>query len=607
MAEARSCKPELGFSQYSTVEIKPVSGQAQLSPGAELGTSRGKADTELLCGSTPQPKSKQLRLSWALALGTLTLSILSVIYAWSVLVSNGPALSRLRSLSPGKTVWVISILSQSVAFLVSELLSMVFEALRWVLVSRDSGVLLSTFLALSRATPLLGVASLCSTHGSHRFWCSQRLVFLSLTWLLGVVLIYNVKFKHVYATNGVYKFNVTAGLAPPNSSLVDYVPRLMIGLHFLAFTHTILTDSTFAVGVPPLACRGNDCSSFFLPGGLRQVRLQNRDFNSSLFNTQQPDGPTSVLIHNAPGYQLEFSPVEANHTFNSETDCTIYGKATGVGIFLCLASSETKILAGWSVCPSTLDDHGSCFNDTTWAGKLDQSTSLSLFKRYATVAYDRNNFSIRSIESISPPSAEVLVAQDFTKVYKAVFAPIPEQLNPSASDFKGFAAIYSLQVGIGWTLRLYQDYFPESREAPLSLLQGFLTVPIQFSTTAWQIVDTHDLPSDLNTVASMTGSTYRAIGEPWTIFTFGGLAIFLIIWALAFLAWIQWASARAPDTTLFPEIDIALMCGDLTQFLRRRRIGGTSEAVKKGLKGEKISCVEDKEEWSIVLGTESLG
>jgi hypothetical protein len=181
MAEAQSRKAELGFSQYSIVEIAPDFAQAQLSPGAELGTSRGKTDTESLYASVRQPKSKQLRLSWALALGTLTLSILSIIYAWSVLVSNGPALSRLRSLSPGKTVWVISILSQSVAFLVSELLSIVFEALRWTLVSRDSGALLSTFLALSRATPLLGVASLCSINGSHRFWCSQRYLLVIRT------------------------------------------------------------------------------------------------------------------------------------------------------------------------------------------------------------------------------------------------------------------------------------------------------------------------------------------------------------------------------------------------------------------------------------------
>jgi hypothetical protein len=137
-----------------------------------------------------------------------------------------------------------------------------------------------------------------------------------------------------------------AGLAPPNSSLVNYISPVMVGIHFLAFTHTILTDSTLAVGVPPLACRGNNCSSFFLPGGLRQVRLQNQDFSSSLFNTQQPDGPTSVLVHNAPGYQLEFSPIEANHTFNSETDCTTYGESTGVGIHLCIASRGTKIQAG---------------------------------------------------------------------------------------------------------------------------------------------------------------------------------------------------------------------------------------------------------------------
>lgn len=120
----------------------------------------------------------------------------------------------------------------------------------------------------------------------------------------------------------------------------------MVNVHFLAFTQSILTDSTFVTGIPPSTCSGENCSSFFLPGGLRQVRLQGQEFNSSLFNGQQPEDSSSVLIHDAPGYQLEFSPIERNYTFDSGTDCTTYGQTTGLGLHLCIASSGPRILAG---------------------------------------------------------------------------------------------------------------------------------------------------------------------------------------------------------------------------------------------------------------------
>jgi hypothetical protein len=206
---------------------------------------------------------------------------------------------------------------------------------------------------------------------------------------------------------------------------------------------------------------------------------------------------------------------------------------------------------------------------------------------------------------------ESLAAQHFRSLYQKLFAPIPKSLNASAKGFNDSAITYSVQVGIAWTLRLYQDYFPTNEAGPLSMLQGLLTVPIQFSTTAWQIVDIDSLPPDLNTIASMTKITYRAIGKRWAISVFGGLALFLVLWAMAFLAWICRTTVEIPNTSLFPEIDISSKCRvpavqqkahsqkteiseswrDFAEFLQSE-VGNnsTSETVKKCLKGKRIHC-----------------
>ena len=152
---------------------RPVLGGRDQNPDSDSSHHLPDSPTSIR-GSVLQSKSKQLRLSWILALGTFSLAAFSTFYSWSVLISDNPALGSLQSLSPGKTLWIVNILSQAVAFSVCELLSMVFEALRWALASGESGILISTFLALSRATPLLGVVSLCSINGTHRLWCTKR-------------------------------------------------------------------------------------------------------------------------------------------------------------------------------------------------------------------------------------------------------------------------------------------------------------------------------------------------------------------------------------------------------------------------------------------------
>lgn len=171
-----------------------------------------------------------------------------------------------------------------------------------------------------------------------------------------------------------------------------------------------------------------------------------------------------------------------------------------------------------SICPSYLFNYGLCLNDTSWTAQPDVSTVLNIHKRYATVAYDVNNFSILSIESISGPipSSPTFVTEtvgNLTHLCSLVFSAIPKSFNTSDPNFSTYASAWSDYWLLSWALRLYEDDYPNYPGGPLDVLKGFLTIPIQFSTTAWQMASWDTLPSDVNTTGTYATSSPRVLGK----------------------------------------------------------------------------------------------
>lgn len=77
---------------------------------------------------------------------------------------------------PEHTIFILNLGSTISVFLISELLVCASNNLRWVLAANPSGVGIATFLALGRATGLLGVLNLLFSNQNvgHRRWCGQR-------------------------------------------------------------------------------------------------------------------------------------------------------------------------------------------------------------------------------------------------------------------------------------------------------------------------------------------------------------------------------------------------------------------------------------------------
>lgn len=223
----------------------------------------------------------------------------------------------------------------------------------------------------------------------------------------------------------------------------------------------ILTSSKFVTGLDPISCSVPECVSVYLPGGLETARQRTGNLNATLLNGTLLDGASAVLINNAPGYHLEFFPLDRNFQFQA-SDCMIFGQSRNEGLYLCVSSNGNTTVAGTflvnlnvdlglSVCPSSLfyatTPPQACFSDLSWTQPLQETTSLNVFKRYSTVAYDRQNLSILSVQSISPPHQIQLDIPGFHSIYTKLFT-----LDTNYTD--DIKMTNSVLYQIGWVLRL---------------------------------------------------------------------------------------------------------------------------------------------------------
>ena len=157
--------------------------------------------------------------------------------------------------------------------------------------------------------------------------------------------------KNIYTPIPSQEIAVVAGLVPVNNMLALFpaalgtiIPLEDAAAFVMTFAYGLLLDTRFATSISPLACSGSNCTSFFLPGGAELARPIYG--NETLFGTQVWDDSTALLVNQAPGYQLEFSPIEDSFEFNTSTDCNTYGLTVGDGLHACIASDGNKLVAG---------------------------------------------------------------------------------------------------------------------------------------------------------------------------------------------------------------------------------------------------------------------
>lgn len=196
---------------------------------------------------------------------------------------------------------------------------------------------------------------------------------------------------------------------------------------------------------------------------------------------------------------------------------------------------------------------------------------MSLFKRYATVAYDGSTLSILGVQSISPAEPANIRPADLMLLYSIA-------LRTTRSSGFDTTQSSALLFDLGWTWRLSEDGFPADERTPNTLLRGFLTIPFQLNTVAWQLINYTDsigtaggqspFPHDLETTAS--AGIYRAMAAPWTVLFFIVVVEAANLWVSALFFYILLRETVAPNTSWFAEIDTsskAAIFGDLEPYL----------------------------------------
>jgi hypothetical protein len=129
---------------------------------------------------------RQQRFTLFLAIFTAISMIFTIFFVYNSSLEQ-PFATKLIFERPERSIFVLNIASQITIFCLAELTTSVLEATRWAFACNDSGTPVFTFLALSRATSIIGVVCLLLGKGpkpatlqrdGHRLWGSQRYVFL---------------------------------------------------------------------------------------------------------------------------------------------------------------------------------------------------------------------------------------------------------------------------------------------------------------------------------------------------------------------------------------------------------------------------------------------
>src|SRR5271169_6443774 len=127
-------------------------------------------------------QSPMRKQRYTLILATLTAGCMAftVFFAYNSSLEH-PMSSKLIFNRPEKSILVLNIASQITIFCLAELTTCVLDAVRWAFASSVTGASAYTFLALSRATNVIGVVCLLlgkdsqeSGRDGHRIWGGQR-------------------------------------------------------------------------------------------------------------------------------------------------------------------------------------------------------------------------------------------------------------------------------------------------------------------------------------------------------------------------------------------------------------------------------------------------
>jgi hypothetical protein len=152
------------------------------------------------------------------------------------------------------------------------------------------------------------------------------------------------------------------------------------------------------------------------------------------------------------------------------------------------------------------------------------------------------------VEKITPATNSSIVRyepSDFLYIFRQLLS-----INSTATA-DDITIVDATRFELGWVLRLYAEVFKDDHDSPEKILQNFLTIPIHFSATAWELanstidqrpggenITSYTLPADLITTASSAHLRLRQKAARWTVDIFIGLGSGLVLYSIVLLIYI---------------------------------------------------------------------
>ena len=139
-----------------------------------------------------------------------------------------------------------------------------------------------------------------------------------------------------------------AGTMLLDPGLVSTIAKTDLAHFFEQWTDTLFHYPRFVVSWSVDSCTEN-CSSYFLPGGLDQVLVFPPDSIRSVpVKERLPANCEAMQVHRAPGIGLKFEFPGAVE-FDLQKDCQLYGETEAWGLQLCGKQMGNSIAAGKTV------------------------------------------------------------------------------------------------------------------------------------------------------------------------------------------------------------------------------------------------------------------
>lgn len=254
-------------------------------------------------------------------------------------------------------------------------------------------------------------------------------------------------------------YNVTAGIGAFNGSLVQPFfanlktlvpgdPYTLLPFQYFAAMYILVINPLISTTSSPVKCPGNSCVSYLLSGGLSQ----SEPWDSSTFTDLQDY--QMARVDNTPSVQIDFSSPVSDVFTNA--DCDQFGSLDSpIAMRFCVVNDKTvpnalragpsvtiigfhracfsllTLLTGLFVCANGTND-GQCDIGIPWN---NITTRVEFYTRQATAIASRSNYTIVSVESITPP--EMITDIDLT-AYREVLRWL---LNYTASDIPAPSSI----------------------------------------------------------------------------------------------------------------------------------------------------------------------